>query len=63
MKLPGDPPPSVQKALSSYTDEYRTLILAHLRGGTSCNWLSDWLHRSGTPVSATTLKKYRRSLQ
>jgi hypothetical protein len=62
MELPGNPPPSVEKALSNYTHEYRTLILAHLKGGTSTNWLSDWLKRAGTPVGATTLKKYRRTL-
>lgn len=60
--LPGNPPPAVTKALSKYTQEYRNLILAHLRGGTSCNYLSDWLSRAGTPVGATTLKKYRRTL-
>lgn len=38
------------------------VFLQHLRGGTSADYLSDWLKRCGAPVSATTLKKYRRSL-
>lgn len=35
----------------------------HLRGGTSANYLADWLKRAGCPVGATTIKDYRKKVQ
>lgn len=61
--LPGRPGPKLKQALSAMTPERREAFLPHLLGGTSANWLSDWLRRAGTPVSATSLKEYRSTLK
>lgn len=55
-------PPVIAKALAHIGNEATGVFMQHLRGGTSANYLSDWLSRAGAPVSATTLKEYRRSL-
>jgi len=55
-------PPVIAKALAHIGNEAAEVFMQHLRGGTSANYLSDWLGRAGSPVSATTLKEYRRSL-
>lgn len=47
-------------ALRSLSDERREAFLAHYRGGTSADYLSDWLTRAGAPVGATTIKRLRR---
>jgi hypothetical protein len=60
--LPGNPPPVLVKALDQHPIEVQRLFIAHLQGGTSCDWLADRLAVAGTPVGATTLKRYRRSL-
>lgn len=44
-------------------EDTRSAFLAHLEGGTSANYLSDWLKRFGHPTSATTIKTYRASLR
>lgn len=46
-------------ALAKMDDQTREAFLEHLDGGTSANWLSDWLTRFGAPVSPTTLKGAR----
>lgn len=58
----GEAPPVLREALESLPEQGRSAFLEHLRGGTSANYLSDWLKRWGKPVSATTLKTYRRSI-
>ena len=52
----------LDKALSQIGPQAAEVFMQHLRGGTSANYLSDWLTRAGSPVSATTLKEHRRSL-
>lgn len=52
----------LQAALLTLPPDALEQMLRHLRGGTSANWISDWLGRWGTPVSATTIKEHRRSL-
>lgn len=49
-------------ALASVGQEAREAFLDHLQGGTSANWLSDWLSRAGHPVGATTIKDYRKKV-
>ena len=53
----------VDVALEEVGGEAREAILTHLRGGTSAAWLSDWLTRAGHPVSATTIKDYRKKVR
>ena len=60
--LPGNVPPVLVDALSRHDAERRAAFINHLLGGTSAEYLSDWLSRAGTPVGATTVKRYRRSL-
>ena len=60
--LPGAVPPVLSEALSKLHPERREALVEHLLGGTSADYLSDWLGRAGTPVGPTTLKKYRRSI-
>ena len=55
-------PQVLSEALSRHDGERRAAFLNHLNGGTSADFLSDWLKRAGTPVSATTIKSYRRSI-
>lgn len=56
-------PPVLGEALGKLSRERREAFLPHLHGGTSAEFLSDWLGRAGVPVSATTIKRYRRTLQ
>jgi hypothetical protein len=53
--------PSIERALASMGKEVREVFLEHVDGGTSANFLSDWLTRAGHPVSSTVLKGFRRS--
>lgn len=56
-------PPVLEAAFSKIGQDATRLFMDHLRGGTSANYLSDWLGRAGAPVSATTIKEYRRAVQ
>lgn len=58
----GEVPPVLAEALGKHDPERRTAFIMHLDGGTSAEYLSGWLARAGTPVGATTIKKYRRSI-
>lgn len=60
--IPGSTPPVLARALTKHTPERISAFVGHVQGGTSANYLADWLKRAGTPVSATTIKQYRRSL-
>ena len=60
--MPGALPPVLESALAEQSTERREALVAHLLGGTSADWLSDWMARAGSPVGATTIKRYRRSL-
>lgn len=60
--LPGTPPPVLQAALARHDAERRKAFIDHLTGGTSADYLAGWLARAGTPVGATTIKTYRRSI-
>lgn len=60
--LPGDVPPVLAEALGRHDPERREAFMKHLTGGTSAEYLSNWLTRAGTPVGETTIKKYRRSI-
>ena len=54
-------PPKLQSALSALSPQRRAAFLDHLVGGTSADYLSDWLKRAGQPVGATTIKQARRA--
>ncbi|GGN40038.1 hypothetical protein FHR83_007134 [Actinoplanes campanulatus] len=60
--LPGKPGKKLQEAWDAMSGDTRAAFLPHLLGDTSAEYLSDWLERSGTPVSASTIRTYRRSL-
>lgn len=47
-------------AMSSLSAERRKAFAQHLHGGTSADYLSDWLARAGHQVSASTIRAYRR---
>lgn len=57
--IPGRPGPKLKRAIDSMSPERRAAFEQHLAGGTPATYLSDWLGRAGTPVSATTIKEYR----
>ncbi|MEU8327279.1 hypothetical protein [Micromonospora sp. NPDC048839] len=44
------------------TGDTQAAFLPHLLGTTPAEYLADWLHRAGTPVSASTIRTYRRAL-
>lgn len=54
-------PPVLAEALRVQHPERQEAFIAHLEGGTSADYLADWLKRAGTPVSATTIKTWRSS--
>lgn len=59
---PAPLPPVLEAALVEHGELARAAFMEHLHGGTSAEWLSRWLKRAGTPVGATTIKDYRRTL-
>lgn len=61
-ELPGRPGPRLKAAWDAMNDATRAAFLPHLLGTTSAEYLADWLHRAGTPVSASTIRTYRRAL-
>lgn len=58
-----DLPPNLGEAVMALSPEEQVAFVAHLDGGTSAEWLSSWLRRRGTPVSATTIRTHRRALK
>ena len=62
MFLLGKVPPVLQKALAQHSPERQQAFADHLLGGTSANYLADWLSRAGTPVGKTTIKDYRKAI-
>lgn len=61
--LPGNPGPRLRAAVDAMSEPTRRAFLAHLIGATSAEYLADWLTRAGTPISASTLRTYRRTLR
>jgi hypothetical protein len=54
-------PPTLEAAMLAMGKDTLPRFIEHLNGGTSADWLSGWLTRMGTPVSATTIRTYRRA--
>ena len=61
--LPGRPGARLHTAWNAMTSETRAAFRPHLLGDTSAEYLADWLTRHGTPVSASTIRGYRRSMR
>jgi hypothetical protein len=61
--LPGNHGPRLRTAVDAMSESTRRAFLAHLIGATSAEYLADWLTRAGTPISASTLRTYRRTLR
>lgn len=53
---------SLLAAMDMMDAETRAAFRKHLEGGTSADYLADWLKRFGHPVSATTIRTYRRAV-
>ncbi|MFD6636798.1 hypothetical protein ACFWDN_13385 [Micromonospora chalcea] len=51
----------LEVAIAGMTDAFRRAFVRHLEGETSAEYLSDWLERYGTPVSASSIRAYRRA--
>jgi len=62
LEFPGTPPPALLDAVGRLDDERQEAFFTHLIGGTSADYLSDWMKRAGAPIGATTIKNYRRTL-
>ncbi len=62
MTLPGRPGTRLTTAWAALTQERRAALLPHLLGDTSADYLASWLTRAGHPVSASTIRTYRRGL-
>ena len=62
-RLPGDPGPRLRDAFDAMTTQKQAVFLPHLLGETSAEYLAGWLARHGTPVSASTIRTYRRALR
>ena len=62
-ELPGTPGRRLRAAYDAMTEVTRAAFRPHLLGDTSAEYLAGWLTRHGTPVSASTIRTYRRSLR
>lgn len=60
--IPGPVPEALARALDEMGVEGRDAFVPHLLGGTSADYLADWLERAGLPCRATTIKRYRREV-
>ena len=60
--LPGRPGARLAATWNALPEQHRTALRPHLLGTTSADYLADWLGRAGHPISASTLRTYRRSL-
>lgn len=63
MNLPGTASPKLTAAIDTMDDPTRDAFRTHLLADTSAEYLARWLARNGTPVSASTIRTYRRSLR
>jgi hypothetical protein len=61
--LPGKPGRRLGGVWNGMDEPTRAAFRAHLLADTSAEYLADWLRRSGTPVSASTIRTYRRALR
>jgi hypothetical protein len=61
--LPGIPGRKIRDAWNGMDEPKRVAFRPHLLGSTSAEYLADWLTRNGTPVSASTIRTYRRRLR
>ncbi|MFG1602825.1 hypothetical protein [Actinoplanes sp. NPDC049265] len=63
VELPGTPGQRLNTAWDAMDEPTRAAFWLHLLGRTSAEYLAGWLHRAGTPVSASTIRTYRRALR
>jgi hypothetical protein len=62
LSLPGMPGSALASIWSHLTAQERAALRPHLLGSTSAEWLSRTLTAFGFPISATTIRTYRRSV-
>src|SRR4051812_48807863 len=63
LTLPGTPGPAVAGVWGQLVAQEREALLPHLTGSSSADWLSSVLREVGLPLSATSIRSYRRSLR
>ena len=61
--LPVGTPPKLRQAVMSLEPARREAFIEHLLGGTSADYLADWMKRAGHPVGATTIKTFRANMR
>jgi hypothetical protein len=61
--LPGTPGFRIADIWSRLTATEKAALQPHLLGATSAEWLADLLTRHRLPISATTIRTYRRTLK
>jgi hypothetical protein len=61
--LPGTPGPRLEAIWEALGPRAREALRKHLLGGTSADWIASTLRESGYPISASTIRTYRRSLE
>lgn len=58
--LPGYPGPALKAVWGALEAPQRVALLGHLLSDTSAEWLATTLTEEGHPVSASTIRAYRR---
>lgn len=59
--LPGSPGPKIRAAFEAMSEAERKAFIDHLINTTSAEWLSKVLTDHGHPISASSIRTYRRS--
>jgi hypothetical protein len=62
-RLPGSPGPRLTAIWEALTEEERAALAQHLLQGTPAEVLAELLHAFGHPISASTIRTYRRALR
>lgn len=60
--LPGTPPPTLGALWEALSGDVKAAALPHLLGDSSADWLARTFTKAGHPISASTIRTYRRSL-
>ena len=60
-ELPGNPGRKLSAAFEAMNEPEREAFVDHLNSNTPAQWLAEVLTAHGHPVSASTIRSYRRS--